>query len=120
MSDTTLFFRSPFSAGQWLSGRQQAEQPTVETPVIRIPVTPENRDRLRKLRARELEVWGAESTGTEAGPGYLNPPPDREAGWVLLLLGGVAVGALLQSSSVLLAFVEQWERFRALVQTLVG
>jgi hypothetical protein len=120
MSDTTLFFRSPFSAGQWLSGRQQAEQPTVETPVIRIPVIPENRERLRKLRARELEVWGEEATGAEERPGYLNPPPDREGAWVLLLLGGVAAGALLQSSTWLLAFVEQWERFRSLVQSMVG
>lgn len=120
MSDTTLFFRSPFSAGQWLSGRQQAEQPTVETPVIRIPVIPANRERLRKLRARELEVWGAEATEAEERPGYLNPPPDREAGWVLLLLGGVAAGALLQSSTMLLVVVEHWERFRILVQSLVG
>jgi hypothetical protein len=89
--------------------------------VLRIPVTPANRARLRRLRFEELQLWEAADARRFPTPGRLpDPEPDREGHAILVLLGGVALTALVQSTWAVSAFVQKWGAFRAFVRSLVG
>lgn len=90
--------------------------------VIRIPVTPVNRDRLRQLRDAELAPWRdaglAEDGHSES---YLQAPPaDREGAAILMVLAGAALAALLQTAWVASAFVDGWMQFREWVGYLLS
>ena len=92
--------------------------------VIRIPVTPLNRERLRVLRERELEPWrdaGLADGAAAAGGSYVRTPPvDREGTAILLVLAGAAAAALVQTSWAAQAFVSGWMHFREWVGYLLS
>lgn len=107
------------AAGFTRSG--EARSGGVGPPAIRIPVTPENRNRLRDLRAREFEGWRQTGPVETASPaGYLRvPKPDREAQVILVVLGGIALTVLIQSTWVVSACVTRWDQFTRLVESLI-
>lgn len=89
---------------------------------VRIPVTPENREVLRSMRARELATWEAATggAGVQATGRLELPRPDRESQWILLLLAGTGLGLWLQATTAAIRFLEGWEEFRAWIEASVG
>ncbi len=100
MSDTAVFSWRP---GLDARGARDAFRRMVgyrrnSTPSIRIPVTPSNREYLRALRARELELW-SETDGTHGADveGAASKRLDPEGRVIVALLAVATTGLLVQA-----------------------
>ncbi len=88
-----------------------------------VPVTPENRSRLRRLREAELAAWNATAdAGFDTGHFERTQTVEKErrdlrAFGLIATLAVVTVTISLLKSS---AFVEQWTGFINFVRQLVG
>ena len=90
---------------------------------VHVPVTPENRSRLRALRQAELKAWNAAAAaGFDTGHFERRQAADQERrdlrafGLVAVMAMAVAKIGLLKSS----AFVEEWTDFVHYVRQLIG
>lgn len=135
MSDTAVFeWKLPRATRPHrASGDRPATDPSGSQrrlPVIRIPVTPENRDQLRHLRARELDLWSEGSKPAQPnqpeGTDETEPSPrvtassDRQAQFLLILLGIGTSGAALRGDTMLPAFRDFWQFLERILERLVS
>jgi len=94
---------------------------TLPAPSVRVPATRENRERLRALRAAELEAWQSvrpnAALRNEVQTALAGA--EAESRW-FAGVAAVAGSAIIIGMAASLDFVAHWQRFVNLVQTLLG
>ena len=100
---------------------QSKNRLTLPAPSVRVPATRENRERLRALRAAELEAWqtARPNAALRAEVQTALAGAEAESRW-FAGVAAVAGGAIVLGMAASLDFVAHWQSFVNLVQTLLG